>query len=192
MPVKDDLKEFLLQILTVEAGDLEEYLSFWQPFTAPKKTVLTAPGEVEKYLYFVIEGLQKSYYMHQNKANIMFFAYPPSFSGVMESFFTQSPSRYYLETITDSQFLRIPFSRHEAILNESHMLNSLFRKLTEKLLSGVIERHHELLTFNAETRFRTFAQRSPHLFNLVSQKDLAAYLRIDPTNFSKLMNRIGL
>jgi hypothetical protein len=54
---------------------------------------------------------------------------------------------------------------------------------------GVIERQHELLAFDMETRFKTFVQRSPHLLNMVSQKDIASYLRIDSTNFSKLINR---
>ena len=35
-------------------------------------------------------------------------------------------------------------------------------------------------------------KNSPHLLNHVPQKDIANYLKIDPMNFSKLINRIRI
>ena len=43
-----------------------------------------------------------------------------------------------------------------------------------------------------ESRFKKYTKRSPHLLNMIPQKDIASYLRIDPTNFSKLINTIKL
>jgi CRP-like cAMP-binding protein len=153
---------------------------------------MTQSGYTEHYLYFVKEGIQKSYYLNNGKEHVMFFAYAPSFSGVMESFLTQKPSKYDLETITDSQFLRISYTKHEQLLKKHRELETLFRKITELMLTGIIERHHELLAFNVETRFKRFVKRSPHLLNMVSQKEIASYLRIDPTNFSRLINTIKI
>ncbi|WP_298534903.1 Crp/Fnr family transcriptional regulator [uncultured Algibacter sp.] len=149
-------------------------------------------GHVERYLYFVNDGIQKSYYLNEGKQHVMFFAYSPSFSGIVESFLTQTPSKYYLETITDSSFLRISYTEHAKLIKMHRELECLFRKITESFLLGIIERHHELMAYNMETRFKTFAQRSPHLFNMIPQKDLSSYLRIDPTNFSKLINSITI
>ena len=71
-------------------------------------------------------------------------------------------------------------------------LETLFRIFITKVLLGLMERHHQLLAHNIETRFKVFAKRSPHLFQLVTQKDIASYLRIDATNFSKLYNSIQI
>lgn len=71
-------------------------------------------------------------------------------------------------------------------------IETLFRKGTEGILAGVLERQYELMALDIESRFRLFVRRSPHLLHLVPQKDLASYLRIDPTNFSKLYNRIKI
>jgi len=60
------------------------------------------------------------------------------------------------------------------------------------VLIGLVHRHYELLAFSIEERFRSFAQRSPHLINLVPHKDLASYLGINATNFSKLLARVKL
>ncbi len=184
------MKDFLSDIHRVSEDILEEYISHWESFSSPKKTILTRPSQTESFIYFVQEGIQKSYYLNEDKEHVMFFAYNPSFSGVMESFLNQTPSKYYLETITDSIFLRLPFSKHQQLLAEHRELETLFRKVTEQFLLGVIERHHQLMAFNMETRFRKFVQRSPHLLQMVSQKDIASYLRIDATNFSKLINTI--
>lgn len=186
----DDLKKKLSDIYEVNKDVLEEYLSAWSMLSVSKKTIMTECGKTERYIYFVMKGIQKSYYINNGKEHIMFFAYPPSFSGIMESFFTQSPSRYYLETISDSEFLRLPYAKHLQFISKYRALETLFRKLTEQLLSEIIERHHELLAFDAKTRFKTFMQRSPHLLHMIPHKSLASYLRIDPTNFSKMMNHI--
>ena len=97
------MKEFLDAIYPVPAEILDEYISHWSPYELPRKTIMTAPGETERYMYFVLEGIQKSYYLTDNKQHIIAFAYAPSFSGIPESFFTQTPSRYFLETITASR-----------------------------------------------------------------------------------------
>jgi len=186
------MKDFLSSIYPVESDVLDKYISEWTSYALPKKTIMTAPGEIEKHWYYVLTGVQKSYYMHEERQHIIAFTYPPSFSGIPESILTQSPSKYFLETITESTFLRIPFEKHEKLMQEHREIETLFRKATESFLIGMLQRYYELMAYDIETRFKTFVQRSPHLFQIVSQKDLASYLRIDPTNFSKLMNSIRI
>lgn len=184
------MKDFLNKIHKTDQGVLDNYISHWNNYSVPKKTVMTAPGDTERYMYFVLDGIQKSYYLHEDKQHIIAFTYPHSFSGIPDSFLTQTPSKYFLETITDSSFLRISYEKHEELLQDYREIETLFRKATELLFIGMVQRHYELMAFDINTRFKAFAQRSPHLFQLVSQKDLASYLRIDSTNFSKLINSI--
>ena len=77
-------------------------------------------------------------------------------------------------------------------MQEHREIETLFRKATELFLVGVIQRQHELMAFDIETRFRVFVKRSAHLLQMVPQKDLASYLRMDATNFSKFMNSIKI
>jgi len=186
------LKKFLSDIYEVNDKILDEYISHWSEYSTPKKTIITESGKTERYMYFVEEGIQKSYYLNEGKQHIMFFAYNPSFSGIMESFLTQTPSKYYLETITDSKLLRLSYEKHKQLIQEHRELETLFRKITEQFLLGIIERHHQLMAFNTENRFKHFVKRSPHLLNMIPQKDIASYLRIDPTNFSKLVNTVKI
>ncbi|WP_281986935.1 Crp/Fnr family transcriptional regulator [Aquimarina aggregata] len=182
------MKDFLSKIYKVNDDILTEYLSYWEEYIVPRKTVMTSPGKTQRHLYYVLEGIQKSYYLNEDKQHIILFTYAPSFSGNPGSFVTQTPSKYFLETITESKFLRISYEKHQQLMDQYREIETLFRKAIEYLLIGVMEKHYELMAFDIETRFKIFTKRSPHLLTLISQKDLASYLRIDSTNFSKLMN----
>ena len=192
MPETESLKKFLKSFHEVSESVITDYLSQWSEYQLPKKTIMTAPGETERFWYFVKEGIQKSYYLHEDKQHVIAFTYAPSLSGIPESVISQTPSKYYLETITDSKFLRIPYSKHLDMMEEHREIETLFRKATEVFLIGMLERYYQLMAYDIETRFRAFMKRSPHLLDMVAQKDLASYLRIDATNFSKLMNSVRL
>jgi len=182
------MKDFLSKIHNVENHILDEYISHWEEYNVAKKTIMIQPGKTERYLYYVISGIQKAYYLKDDKQHIIIFSYPPSFCGVPESFLSQTPSKYFLETITDSKFLRISFEKHQELMEKYRSIETMFRKSVEMLLIGVLQRYYELMAFDMQTRFNSFSTRSPHLFQILSQKDISSYLKIDPTNFSKLMN----
>ena len=55
------MKEFLSKIHVIEDIILEEYLSYWTEFSVPKNTIMTFEGDTEQYMYFVLEGIQKSF-----------------------------------------------------------------------------------------------------------------------------------
>lgn len=186
------IKQFLNAIHPVEDEILNEYLNHWKEITLPKKTLMTAAGDVERYFYFVIEGVQKSYYVHEGKPHIIAFTYPPSFTGVPDSFFTQTPSPCFLETITESKFVRVAFKEHHAMLEKHRPIETLFRKAFEGIFKGIMTRYYQLMSLNAEERFKAFVERSPHLLQIVAQKDIASYLKIDVSNFSKLMNKVRI
>lgn len=186
------MKDFFTSIFPVDEEILDNYLAEWKEIEFPKKHIITSAGEVENNMYYVVDGVQKSYYQDEKKAHIMAFTYPPSFTGIPESFFTREPSRFFLETVTDSKLMKITFDRHQEFLLSHPGIETLFRKATEYLLAGMVERHLELMANDMESRFRNFVKRSPHLLHLVSHKDIASYLRIDPTNFSKLMGSVKI
>jgi len=130
-----------------------------------------------------------SYCYHNDKQHIIAFSYPPSPSGVPESFLLQSPSRFCLQAMTASQFYAITYNDIQFILENNKEWERLFSKMTAFVLAGTIQRCIELQAYSMDERFVTFAKRSPQLFQLIPHKYLASYLNISPTNFSKLFNR---
>jgi len=167
--------------------------SIWQPFSAKRKEILTGTGEKEKYLYFVVAGVQRVYYFDdQNREATLVFTYAPSFGGVLDALLLQQPSRYFYETLTPSVFLRAAFTDLHALMETKPAIEIMVRKGLTYSLSGLLERLVELQCYTSEEKFRKFLKRSPHMLQLVPHKYLANYLGIEATNFSKLINKVKL
>jgi CRP-like cAMP-binding protein len=167
--------------------------AIWRPFTAKRKEIITVAGEKEKYLYFVVEGVQRVYYFdEEGREATLVFTYPPSFGGVLDAMLLQQPSQYVYETLTSSVFLRALYTDLEQLMGSSIDIATMIRIGLANAMSGLLERLVEVQSFSSEDKFRKLMQRSPHLLQLVPHKYIANYLGIDPTNFSKLINRIRI
>lgn len=157
-----------------------------------KGDFITVPGQVQKELYFVKSGVQMSYFDANDKTHVIAFTYFPNLCGIPESFSFQTPSKYYLTCLTDSELEYITYEDLNKIFDQSHSLERLFRRMTEFVLAGMINRHIELHALTIEERYKTFCKRSPQLLQLIPHKYIASYLGIDPTNFSKLYNKVKI
>jgi len=187
------LKQLVRSIHPLPDEDWEALSTIWKPFSAKRKEVLTLAGEKEKYLYFVVEGVQRVYYFDEkNREATVVFTYAPSFGGVLDALLLQQPSRYFYETLTPSLFLRTPFNELQKLMEIKPAVERMVRQGITLSLSGVMERLVELQCYTSEERFRKLLQRSPHMLQRVPHKYLANYLGIDPTNFSKLVNRVKM
>jgi len=171
----------------------EDFLAMWSPHSVKRKETITTAGEVEKYLYFVTEGVQRVvYHDSQDRESTLVFSYPPSFGGSIGSFFLQTPSPYYYESLTPSRFLRAPFRAIEVCMQKHPSVSHAIQKGIIHAFAGLLERMVELQSFSSEEKFRQLLKRSPHILTLVPHKYLANYLGIDATNFSKLINSVRI
>jgi CRP-like cAMP-binding protein len=189
----DILKRYVLAIHPLADEEWQAFANIWQEVEYKRKTVLTAAGETERYLYFVLEGVQRAFYVGtDNPEATIVFTYPHSFSGVADSFLTQKPSRFFFETLTASKLLRTSYQQVQQLMDKYHAIERLIRISTSYALMGVLERQVELLSYSAEEKFKTLLKRSPHVLQLIPHKYLASYLGIDASTFSKLLATVRI
>ena len=189
----EKLKELIFNLNPLTDNEWDDLSRIWVPVSYKRKTLLTASGEVEKHLYFVIEGVQRAFYLDdKHPESTIVFTYPYSFSGVADSFLTQTPSKYFLETLTSSTMLRTTYTQINNLMDKYHNVERWVRKSTAITLVGVLQRQVELMSYTAEEKFRTLLKRSPHVLQLIPHKYLASYLGLDPSTFSKLMATVKL
>jgi len=189
----EQLYTFIAAVQSLKENEWQQFSGIWQPFECKRKTILTAAGETERHLYFVLDGLQRAFYVgdDQKEATIV-FTYPHSFSGVADSFLTQTASNYFFETLTASKFLRTTYMQLAELMNKFPAIQQLVLKLTAFALKGVLERQIEIQSFSAEEKFRSLLKRSPHVLQIIPHKYLASYLGIDPATFSKLLGSVRI
>lgn len=187
------LHKTINQIHPITNEEFEAFSTLLKPFSAKRKEILTEAGSVEKHLYFVLDGLQRVYYLdEQNREATLLFSYTGNFGGVLDSMMNQTPSRFYYESLTPSTFLRASFAQIETLAQNNPNIELLLRKGLTNALSGIMERLVELQCFSSEEKFRKLLQRSPHILQIVPHKYLANYIGIDASNFSKLVNSIKI
>ena len=187
------LEKIVKAISPLTEEEWQDFSMLWKPHTARRKEIITAAGDLETHLYFVTEGVQRVYYFdEQQREATLVFTYAPSFGGVLDALTLKQPSRYYYETLTPSSFLKASYSDLEALMLKQPAIERMVRIGLSQSLAGLLERLVELQCYTSEERFKKLLQRSPHILQLVPHKYLANYLGMDPTNFSKLMNRVKI
>jgi CRP-like cAMP-binding protein len=189
----EQLKQFIFRIHSLQDAEWEALSAIWQPMECKRKVVMTTAGETEHYIYFVLEGLQRAFYIgNEGQEATIVFSYAPSFSGLADSFLTQTPSKYFLETLTASKFLRAPYRLFNDLMLTYPNIQHMVLKATAFAIKGVLERQIELQCFSAEEKFRALLKRSPHVLQIIPHKYLASYLGIDATTFSKLLGSVKI
>lgn len=192
-PELDQLKQVTYALQPLPDIAWEEFAALWKPIQFKRKETITAAGEPEHYLYFVTKGVQRVYYLDdENREATMVFTYAPSFGGVLDALLLKTPSKYFYESLTHSEFLRADAKRLHELMNRHESIHQLVRAGLTSAFSGVLERMAELQCFTNEARFQSLMKRSPHLLNLIPHKYIANYLGMDATNFSKLVNKVRI
>ncbi|RKQ51264.1 CRP-like cAMP-binding protein [Roseivirga pacifica] len=161
----------------------------WKPFQYEKGLIITQTGEVEKYFYYVHDGLMRGYFEKQGTEYNMGFTYNGDYSGVYDSFVFQKPADWYLETLEETSGLRISYHQLEVLYQQVPILKEWTFKFNQQVMFGLGVFIRSLLADSAEEKFERLMTQSPHIIQIVPQKHLASYLGMTPETFSRMRRK---
>lgn len=187
-----DCHRFLNTFHTTSKAEFDALTTKLHSRIFEKNENLLVTGQVQKHLFFIRSGVQMCYYERGGKMHVIAFTYPPNLCAIPDSFSEQVPSKYYFTCITDSEVDCLSFEDLQIVYAQFPNIETLFRRINEKLLAGLLNLHIEFRSMSIEERFIAFCRRSPHLLQKVPHKYIASYLGIDATNFSKLFNKVRI
>lgn len=168
-----------------------EFFEMWEEFEVGRNEILVKPGDIERYFYVVIEGVQALYLINKNgDQSIIGFSFDGSFSGIYDSFVKQRPSDYYLEALTPGRMLRVNLQDYNSWFEKWPEFERWGRIVHLELLVGRVNREVELSTTTAQERFEAFMERCPDQLRQIPQKYLASYLNMTPETFSRLRKSV--
>lgn len=162
----------------------------WQRYDFARGSFISSIGKVEGRFYIVEEGVQRLYIEHDGSGICLGFSFGHSWTGDYDSFLRRSPGRFQVQALTDSVLIGITHADLNRLFDTVPVMERFGRKILEEQLVGRATREIEQISLNAEERFERFVERSPHLLQLVPQKDIASYLRMTPETFSRLRAKV--
>ena len=117
-----DSKAFLREIIERHISLTEDVwrdcAAKWQPFDLPKGEFVSRAGEVERYFYFIEDGLARGYFVKDGEEFNMGFSYAGDPCGVFDSFYTQTPAQWYMETLLPTRGLKISYQSFQELYHQ--------------------------------------------------------------------------
>lgn len=168
----------------------EIILSAFEQTSVKKKKDLLVPGEVCKYVYFVTKGGLRSYFVDSKGVEHIYqIRLDNSWISDLESFFSQRPSKYYIEAMEDTQMLRISHEQLEQLYHEVPKLERYFRILFQKAYINALERLNATMWESAVERYNDMLKEHSDIFQRVPLTYIASYLGITPESLSRIRKK---
>lgn len=162
-------------------------LSAFEPVSIKKKKDLLVAGQSCHYLYFITQGCLRSFYIDSKGAEHIYqIRMDNNWISDLESFFSQHPSKYNIETLEDSTLLRISHERMEQLLIEIPRLERYFRILFQKAYVNALNRLKSTMWETAMDRYNDMLKEHPEVFQRVPLVYIASYLGITPESLSRI------
>lgn len=188
----DPLINYFNSFLTLTAEESSELKRRVTPRTVKRRQFVLYPGDVCKHYHFIVEGCFKMYKVDETaRQHNLHFAVENQWITDIGSFHSAQPSQLYIEAIEPSEILQI--SKEDLIYFYEHSIkfNRIFRVIVENEFVLLQHRLLQTISTSAEQRYLAFMERYPHLFNRVSNVQVASYLGITPEFLSNIRKKLS-
>lgn len=173
-PIDKSLQNLLLESFAVEK--------------IKKGKILLQEGEVCKDLWFLADGLLRSFHNIGDKqvtSRIMFTNHIVISAG---SFFKQTPATESIEALSDSILLTLSFTNLQVIYTKHPQFNYHTRIITEDYFFQQEQRLYMLRKPSAEDKYAYFLEHYNSYLHDIPIKYIASFLNIARETFSRIRN----
>ena len=186
-----NLLNFISSIKPLSYGlktDIEKYLEILE---LPKGHILLKEGQRSDYIYVVIGGLLKMYYLKEGEEVCSRFMEEGHLSLSVKSFYTRTPGYEFIETLEPSTIARIHFDNLEKLYNDHGEFNYIGRVVTQMYFVRSEERLFLIRKHSAGERYVAFMELFPGLLQRVPLTDIASYLGITLETLSRIRKKLS-
>ena len=194
MPDKNTLLSPLLQLLDhlkpISRPLRLELVNAFDDKEIKKGTILLGEGDVCTKLWFLAEGLLRSYHNIGNKeitSRIMFKDHIVISPG---SFFTQTPATESIEALSDSTVVILTFAHLQEIYKKFPEFNYHTRIITEQYFYKQEQRLYMLRKPDATAKYKFFLENYESYSKNIPQKFIASFLNIAPETLSRTRRKL--
>lgn len=154
-----------------------------------KRKFLLQEGDIWRYYAFVVKGLLRTYSVdNRGMEHIIEFSMENSWTGDMESYSSETPSNFNIDTLEDSEVLLISKINFEKLLIQIPQFAQYIKKLFEISFIESQNRVLSNISLNSEQKYYNFVANNPEVIARFPQHMIASYLGISAETLSRIRN----
>lgn len=145
------------------------------------------PGETWGQAIVIASGLVRMHFLRRDgrEFNKNFFAEGALVCPITPQMWA-GPSLFGISCIEPTRLWRCDAAVLRQVLQQQGQWDGLQRELLSRLLTGKLQREHDLLALDGRARYQAFCQRFPALAQRVPLLHLATYLGLTDVSLSRL------
>jgi CRP-like cAMP-binding protein len=188
----EQIKKYIDQIATISEEDWDFFRSKLQRRTLPKKTIFLKINQIENHISFIESGVVRLFIPKENpEKEITFgFSFKDQFVSAYDSFLTQKPSLYQLQTLTETSVLSITYKDLQAVYKTTQIGDLIGRLTAERLFLIKSKREQNLLNLSAEERYLKLFKERPELLKVIPLKYISSYIGVTAQALSRIRKRL--
>lgn len=186
----NEIRRFIENISPMTDSDWQFFSSKLEEVALKKNAVLLEFGAVENHLYFITKGIVRLYVPMEEDDLTFGFVFENEFVTGYDSFLTHTPSKYQIETLTDTVLWKISHKDLEEVYERTNSGNIIGRKMAENMFLIKSNRELSLLCKTAEERYLDLFSDRPKLLRQIPLKYIASYIGVTPQALSRIRRRI--
>ena len=186
------IRDYIEEIAHISDKDWDNFSGRLLKRDFKKKTVFLNIGETEKHISFVKNGVIRFYIPKEFKEQeVTFgFCFKNQFVSAYDSFLTQKPSLYELETLADTTLYSISHQDLQEVYKTTEIGNLIGRLTVERLFYIKSKREQSLLNETPEQRYLNLFKERPELIHVIPLKYVSSYIGVTPQALSRIRKRI--
>nr|WP_198913806.1 Crp/Fnr family transcriptional regulator [Tenacibaculum finnmarkense] len=189
-----NIRTYLEKSLLINDSDWQFFTSRLKLRKVKKRTKLLKIGEIENHISFIDKGIVRFFIPRKDQdkdKEITFgFCFSNEFVSAYDSFLTQAPSLYELETLTDVEMWSMSYADLQKVYQQTSIGNALGRISSERLYLIKSKREQSLLNETAEQRYLKLFDERPELIKEIPLKYIASYIGVTAQALSRIRRRI--
>jgi CRP-like cAMP-binding protein len=170
--------------LTKEGRDA--LASILRKMELPKDHLLVKQDSVCHYIYFIEQGLTRTFYYKDGKDITDWLSAEDMFASSVISFLTRKPDRRGIVLLEDSVLWGLHHDELERLYKEYHDIERLGRLLVSYGLIQLQQRFDDLHFATAAQRYQTLMENNPTFIQRVPLGMIASYLGITQETLSRI------
>jgi CRP/FNR family transcriptional regulator len=176
----------------LSSAELSEFASKITLTTLNKKDIFLQAGKVQKAIGFITTGLVRSFFIDDSGVEITVGFYAEGeYVTHYPAFITQSPSRYSIQSLENTEMILLFFDDMQWIYQQLQGFERYGRLIAEEILKRQQARIESFIFQTAEQRYLDFIKYQPNLFNRISLSLLCSYLGIERQTLTRIRQKLA-